>query len=435
LQRLFAFLERESIPYCVVGDTADLSAGVTNDVDLVIEPSRLSSLPETLFRFSEQTGVRLVQAIQHERSGFFFVLAGRLEDGKMVVVQLDVCGDYYRDGRLLLPAHELLPDSGQRRRSARNYFIPTPGSEFAYYLIKRVDKLALGRRETEYLSTKYREDPSAARTFLLSFFSSTHAAQIEADCQSGEWRSEGEDWAALRGDLRRHARTTVASRLADVARAWRRLRHPTGLFVAVFGPDGSGKSTVNDGLRTKAAPLFWKTEYGHLRPRLGMGVDVQTAQPVVDPHGMSKRGWVGSVAKLVYYAVDYLVGYVIKIVPARIRATLLVYDRYYYDVLVDPVRYRYGGPMSLARFLARVVPQPDAVLFLDAPSEVVRKRKIEVSAEETERQRQAYLSLSRQVSHGYVVNASQPVEVVIDEAIDVLLEVMGSRMRKRIGVV
>ena len=57
----------------------------------------------------------------------------------------------------------------------------------------------------------------------------------------------------------------------------------------------------------------------------------------------------------------------------------MLFDRYHGDLLVDPRRYRYGGPMSLARLIVRFMPQPDLVFFLDATPEILLARKQEVS--------------------------------------------------------
>ena len=63
-------------------------------------------------------------------------------------------------------------------------------------------------------------------------------------------------------------------------------------------------------------------------------------------------------------------------------------------MLVDPRRYRYGGAMWLARWVGKIIPKPDLWILLDAPAEVLQKRKQEVPPEETARQRRAYLCIS-----------------------------------------
>jgi thymidylate kinase len=97
------------------------------------------------------------------------------------------------------------------------------------------------------------------------------------------------------------------------------------------------------------------------------------------------------------------------------RKTILICDRYYHDLLVDPVRYRYGGPMWAARVLGKLMPRVSLWILLDAPVEILQSRKQEVSLDETARQRQAYLAFVRQQDRHVIADASQPLDRVIGE--------------------
>ena len=72
------------------------------------------------------------------------------------------------------------------------------------------------------------------------------------------------------------------------------------------------------------------------------------------------------------------VGYIFKVRPALGRANFVIFDRYFHDVLVDPRRYRYGGPLWYAKFLAGMVPEPNVVILLDADEHSIAARKCEV---------------------------------------------------------
>jgi thymidylate kinase len=83
--------------------------------------------------------------------------------------------------------------------------------------------------------------------------------------------------------------------------------------------------------------------------------------------------------------------------------------------LVDPKRYRYGGPMWIARMASHLMPQPDLVLFLDADPEVLLSRKQEVSADALAASRSSYLQLCASHPRFRIIDASQPLAQVIDE--------------------
>lgn len=112
--------------------------------------------------------------------------------------------------------------------------------------------------------------------------------------------------------------------------------------------------------------------------------------------------------KLAWLAVDWFAGYWLDVAHIRAKQGLVVFDRHYVDLLVDPRRYRYGGRLRCAELVAGVIPRPDVFFVLDAPTETLRARKSEVSAAETDRQRLAYLHLAEQLGNAVVLDATRP---------------------------
>jgi thymidylate kinase len=149
----------------------------------------------------------------------------------------------------------------------------------------------------------------------------------------------------------------------------------------------------------------------HLKPRLvarrGSSADANS----VDPHGTQPRSALASLAKIcIWFLEEWYAWFFLEN-----RKALLICDRYYHDLLVDPRRYRYGGPMWAARLVAELMPQPRMWVLLDAPTEVLRARKQEVSIEETARQRDAYRAFVQTQRNHLIVDASQTLQSVIDD--------------------
>ena len=71
-------------------------------------------------------------------------------------------------------------------------------------------------------------------------------------------------------------------------------------------------------------------------------------------------------AALTFVVMDWWIGYWTTIVRQRAKNGLVVFDRHLLDVLVDPLRYRYAGPLWLVRAMCRLVPRPDVIAVLDA---------------------------------------------------------------------
>lgn len=185
-----------------------------------------------------------------------------------------------------------------------------------------------------------------------------------------------------------------------------------GLVVAALGLDGVGKSTAIDAIARELAPLFTSTTRFHFRPNFGWP---SSRPPATDPHGRAPRGVLGGVAKLALWLADWTVGYAIAVRPLRERGALVLFDRHLHDAIVDPARYRFGGP-SWASGLLATAPAPDLVLVFDAPVEIVEQRKRELGAAELARQRRAYLDLIARLPIARRVDASQPPAAVAGDA-------------------
>ncbi|HUI84628.1 MAG TPA: hypothetical protein VL240_10410 [Candidatus Binatia bacterium] len=188
-----------------------------------------------------------------------------------------------------------------------------------------------------------------------------------------------------------------------------------GLWVAFFGPDGVGKSAVIDELKLLLGPTLGSITRFHFRP--GFCRSAPERPPVTDPHGQAARGVLISIFKLVYWLVDCWWGYLAVIRPAVSRGHMVIFDRYYSDILVDPTRYRLpAGARWPARCLVRLAPRPDLCIILDAAAEVVQRRKQEVSLVEVQRQRGAYLAIFRPSRRNVIVNADSPISEVARRA-------------------
>lgn len=181
-----------------------------------------------------------------------------------------------------------------------------------------------------------------------------------------------------------------------------------GLWIAVFGPDGVGKSTVIEEVKTQVGGGFSGVTGFHFRPMLGS--QRVNHPPVTTPHAHRPRTGLVSLVKLIYWLLDCWCGYLFVIRPGLRRSGLVIFDRYYSDILVDPVRYRLPASVrTAARWLVALAPQPDFCILLDAPSEILQRRKGEVSPAESHRQRLAYAAMFRSIPGGLIVNTDCPV--------------------------
>ena len=225
--------------------------------------------------------------------------------------------------------------------------------------------------------------------------------------------------AVLRAALSRAPLQTIVGGLRFVLAEARLHLNPPLPWVAVLGPDGAGKSTLLAALRDTWPPPLGPVHTHHLRPHR-LNRRSGSAGPVVDPHGQPPRGRVASVAALSFVVLDWWIGYWTRIVRQRAKHGLVVFDRHLLDVLVDPMRYRYGGPLWVVRAACRLVPRPDLIVVLDAPTSVVRSRKQEVTTAESERQSLAYRRLAADLTDAHLVDATGNPQQIVETVISII---------------
>ena len=426
-------LSTECKAYCILSGYERLPDSFDTDIDFMVDQNDFDRMPRIIEQVARKTGTQMFQAIDHELTGRAYFL-GSLEGPALTIVQPDCAADYRHFGRRWLPAQEVL---SARRLHPGGFYIPSIAHEFAYSLIKRLNKRNFTREHGYKLHRLYVEDRIECGRMIARFVRGPEGSQIVRMASANDWNAMYDAIEPFRAAMLRTRKEALKEKLKDVPRnalyVLRRILQPTGSWIAFMGPDGCGKSLVLNAVSQEFSPSFRTVRHYHLRPRL-VGRKPANRGPVTDPHGQPPRGAVASIAKVIDLWLDYTLGYLFRILPGLIRTEFVLFDRCFYDLLVDSKRIRYGGPPWLLRAAARLTPGPDLVILLDAPPEVLRSRKQEVPAAEVTRQRTAYLELARTLRSAVVVNAAQPAERVIHDAVAAIMEHLGRRTEKRLGI-
>ncbi len=362
--------------------------------------------------------------------GFFFV-AARESEGEIKFTQIDAATGYSRDGRILLDSNDLL----EGRWKFNGMWVAHPGAEFAYLLTKKICKRNFPTYQKERLAELRETLGNTASSIAEGVLGRESASDVVDNIAESDWpaiesRLDLLHQGLVRQASYRHRWNSAHYWRAEIERAVWRWRNPTGLMLAILGPDGSGKSTLIDSLESMAWPLFWwKAARFHFRPDL-LGTTADR-QPVLQPHLEPPRNSISSVLKLGYYMADFCAGYLKTIRPGLIRSRLMIFDRYYHDILVDQRRYRYSGPMWLARLVASLIPQPDLFLILDASDKTIEKRKRELPPAELRRQRIGYRQLAATLPNAILLDCSAPPRDVGRQAHRHIVDKMVTRYQQR----
>jgi thymidylate kinase len=428
LRLLFRLLDEHQVRYCVLHSWEGLPNELPSDLDLAVHPrdrAKLASVFQALFDDG-------YQPVQHQHHGegqkFDFVW---FEAQGMRFANIDVNAEYREGGLVLMRAEDMV--LGRKRVNC--FWTADPGVEFTYLLAKKTLKGSLPGRQAERLKTLVDEIGSlGAEKIAGDLFGKRWKERVVEACRGG---SLGDLLPVLNKRLwftrlTQYPLTPVRHLLRQVPRLINRSLRPIGLFVVILGPDGVGKSTLVGRLaESLEQAAFNRFRIFHWRPNV-IAPQKETGLAAADPHDEPPRGTLGSIVALSGILLDYWLGFAFVLRPFLVRSGLVMFDRYYHDLLIDPARYRYGGPMWLAKFLGRFVPPPDLIfLVLDAGDEVIFSRKREVPPEELRRQREGYRQFTLGAKRATLVNTDRGIEPTVEEASRFIVEFMSQRFQCR----
>lgn len=422
-KKFIKIIDKSNIPYALVGRTEGYPANIGSDIDIVIPRSDIDTFKQVIWQM-EDSQTKIVQMLQHEIVAFYYVLF-HFDNGTIVSVQPDVCTDYYRKGRKLLSADYLL--DGKKEAEQGGFYVLAPEKEFLYYLLKKVDKRNLSEEQYQHIRTSYLTDKGKALLEAKKFWKDENLLLIQKSMDENDFHLLHNNLERLqKGIHSSHSRKTTDV-LKNIALKFKRILNPTGYVITVLGPDGSGKTTVMEQFKKDIKPAFRRLQQFHLFPKPHKGA----TKVVEDPHGKKKRNFILSLLKLVYFLWIYIGGHLRYVLPMKVKSTLTIFDRYYDDILVDPVRYRNGTPSWIVKLIRCFVPKPELWVILDCPTEVIQARKAEVTPAETERQRQAYLSLAKTKNNSIVLNTNRDVKEISYELCQFMCNSLNIRATKR----
>lgn len=421
--KLIEILDSHHIRYAITGRTEGYPEAIGSDVDIVVPRNQINKFHSAIWQFDEVEDTQIIQMFQHECVAFYYIVYCISDDG-VVCIQPDVCTDYYRKGRLLLKADYLLEGCCEAEQGG--FKVLSSEKEFIYYLLKKIDKRNLNEDQFHHISNCYKKDVSKSFEEATKFWKGNELDLIKRAFDTGDYKLLASNLKVLQQGIHSSHQRSFHDSLKNTYLKTRRILNPTGFVIGVLGPDGSGKTTVMNQVKKDLTNAFRRIDQYHLFP-----VPEKGATPNTNPHGKRVRGTLASFLKLCYFIWLYNSGWFRLVLPKKIRSTFVIFDRYYDDILIDPTRYRNGTPNWMVKFIRQFIPQPQLWIVLDAPTDVIQSRKAEVSYEETERQRQAYIAYAKQNQDCMLINTNRNVKEISIDICRFICDALHQRAIKR----
>ena len=380
------------------------------------------------------------------RHGFQLLKARRWNPGKMVLMCWDKAGPH------IIDVHELVIYRGfeyldaktvlARRRRVGNYFFLSPEDELLQLLFhnvlakgeiqnkhrERLEELFRGRLDEDYLSShlrRYRLD----EVFIEA---RQHFSTLARDpAKVGQLRRR-----ILRRILFKPGMNLVR-RLEINCLGWlnRWIAPRRGALIVFVGPDGCGKSSFINALRSEFRRASISTDIIYLGPwgenKLRLHKMVSRFNPKayrlqdkaiykgqwkhMEKPGTSQltRLYVKGLVFYLLYAIELWFRYLVLVLPKLRRGRIVLADRYVYDILIGyrnrPVHYFH----TIREWICNHYPRPDLTILLDAPPEVIHGRKPQFDVIQLSDIRRRYQEVGREFKF-HCLDTSVSIDASLD---------------------
>lgn len=408
LTTFFNFLNQNG-EYAVLRNFEGLPAhNNSRDIDIVIEPSTYRRLKSDLIELIEKEGWKIVTYLNSDRL-ITWVCACVNKDSRTEIVQFDFFFHTSIFGITLLEAKDFLKN---RQFNGAIYHVDKESEFLDKYMYDRAVGVAYPEK---YRKTREAvENSGEVKKVLKKVFGSNSIE--ECDKTSGKKLLLN----ALKRNLSSNPFRTIGRMLKfEYYHIRNYICSNTGFSVGFTGPDGSGKTTVIDQILERLAPVFRTAhKYYHFRPALfgnlgevahSAGLKKEVDRDYSNPHRGGKTGTLSSFARLLYYSLDYIVGYFVK-VKSVIRITrVVIFDRYYTDIICDSRRSRiYLNYKFLYWFGKLFIPSLDYNILLTARSETILARKRELDEDGIRRINERIDYLADKKGYKKILNEQTP---------------------------
>jgi thymidylate kinase len=422
------------IPYCILRNYEGLPRNnFSNDIDILIRPGDKFVAIKELLNFDD---IKITECCERSYVTSLFIFG--VNWGKNYhAIQLDLVTALNWKGLPYLNVEQVIKESRPSDNSIDIIMTPYPPHEaiisfFSSYLIG-------GWIKTKY-QPKVRKIFARHREEIITFLSQIAKFNIvervvDSVC-SDRYDKILEILPRLRGSIFLHyisSEPLYSLKLIFHHCVKEMLIRYTPMYineVCVFGPDGSGKSSAINIAKRRLMYTTKVIQIYHLKPQIFSIAN--TKKPVVNPHGAEPRSPLISVLKLLVWSLEY---WIKKVFHGFKNPTLILWDRYFHDLLIDPYRYRFGAPLIFARIFSKLVPKPGLMIFLDASPKLIQMRKKEVSPKETARQQKGYLKLAEKLKNSVVIDASSPIELVVERLNNEIIGFLANKKKKQIGYI
>lgn len=179
-------------------------------------------------------------------------------------------------------------------------------------------------------------------------------------------------------------------------------------ILIFIGPDGAGKSTI---ITNITRILFENMPYQviHFKPFIFQ----RKKGPNQTPYAKKPYGFFLSLARFILWLAEYYLWWVYSYFFHN--QTVYIFDRFLYDVNIDPLRYRVNKWISKIPYFYLLYPGSKIVFLLQATAANLQLRKQEVTEDQSKIQMENYLKYFKTKKNSYFIDTNKSLKDTLDE--------------------
>ena len=405
----FKYLEKNKIDYCYLGDPLNFPQKIKSDVDLFVDFKNLKDLKKILSNFTSNKKFKIINYIQYEFSHFNIIIS-KNSKGIEEYISLDMCNEFVHDSKKLINFKNIKKINFKKKTFT--FKILPKKYEFLYYFLKKIIKDDINKKSFYYLKKNFNFLKKNKNNFLFD---------------SKDYKILIKIFISNKTFLLKKYRIYFYQKLINLKekyftehfkRYFNRIINKTGFHIVFLGCDGTGKtSQINSLIRSKLNTnvfrnysvyhLYTKSLFKNKSPNL--------------PYQKKNYGPILSFLKIIFLYFKFLFNYFLELYPKFICSSLIINDRYYHDVIIDPKRYRIGFFKPFLNFIFQLLPNPDLIIILDTKIYTLLKRKNELNINQIKEISLKYKSFKKNYKNCYIVKTNSSIEKTSKKIIDLII--------------